>query len=109
MGLSKIKLGNTVLSSELEIEGHDLVIFDRCRRGEGAACFVKKSISYNQKHNFCINTKIISIVIFYLNQFQLVLYRGLLENTTSKIVYNTHSVKLMSFNPRNAIFWVTSM
>ena len=35
IGLSEIKLGNTVLSSELEIEGYDLVRSDRSRRGGG--------------------------------------------------------------------------
>ena len=51
-GLSETKLDNAVLSSELEIEGYDLV-----RSGGGAACFVKNSISYNRKPNFCINTE----------------------------------------------------
>ena len=57
IGLSETKLDNTVLSSELEIEGYDLVRSDRSRRGGGVACFVKNSISYNRKLNFCINTE----------------------------------------------------
>ena len=40
------------MSSELEIER-----YDRSRRGGGVACFVKNSISYNSKPNFCINTE----------------------------------------------------
>ena len=52
IGLSETKLDNTVLSSELEIEGYDLVRSDRSRRGGGVACFVKNSISYNRKPNF---------------------------------------------------------
>ena len=40
IGLSEIKLGNTVLSSELEIEGYDLVRFGRSPGG-GVACFLK--------------------------------------------------------------------
>ena len=59
IGLSETKLDNAVLSSELEIEGYDLV-----RSGGGAACFVKNSISYNRKPNFCINTESIFIEIF---------------------------------------------
>ena len=54
----------TVLSSELEIEGYDLVRSDRSRRGGGVACFVKNFISYNRKPNFCINTESIFIEIF---------------------------------------------
>ena len=57
IGLSETKLDNAVLSSELEIEGYDLVRSDRSRRGGGVACFVKNSISYNRKPNFCINTE----------------------------------------------------
>ena len=41
IGLSEIKLDITVLSSELEIEGYDLIRSDRSRRGGGVACFVK--------------------------------------------------------------------
>ena len=52
------------MSSELEIEGYDLVRSDRSRRGGGVACFVKNSISYNWKLDFCINTKSIFIEIF---------------------------------------------
>ena len=64
IGLSETKLGNTVLSSELEIEGYDVVRSDRSQRGGVVACFVKNSISYNRKHNFCINTESIFIEIF---------------------------------------------
>ena len=64
IGLSETKLDNTVLSSELEIEGYDLVRSDRSRRGGGVACFVKNSISYNWKPNFCINAESIFIEIF---------------------------------------------
>ena len=52
------------MSSELEIEGYDLVRSDRSRRGGGVACFVKNSVSYNRKPNFCINTESIFIQIF---------------------------------------------
>ena len=63
IGLSETKLDNTVLSSELEIEGYDLVRSDRSRRG-GVACFIKNSISYNCKPNFCINAECIFIELF---------------------------------------------
>ena len=60
--LSETKLDSTVLSSELEIGGYELVRSDQSRRGGGVACFVKnKTISYNRKHNFCINTESIFI------------------------------------------------
>ena len=52
--LSETKLDKANLSSELEIEGHDLVRSDRSRRGGKVACFVKNFVSYNEKPNFCI-------------------------------------------------------
>ena len=52
------------MRSELEIEGYDLVIPELSRRRGGVACFVKNSISYNRKPNFCINTESIFIEIF---------------------------------------------
>ena len=58
IGLSETKLGNIVLSSELEIERYALVRSDRSRRGGSLVCFVKNSISYNWKPNFCTNTKV---------------------------------------------------
>ena len=64
IGLSKTKLDNAVLSSELELEGYDLVRSDRSRRGGSVACFVKNSISYNRKPNFCINKESLFIEIF---------------------------------------------
>ena len=41
IGLSETKLDDAVLSSELEIDGYDLVRPDRSRRGGAVACFVK--------------------------------------------------------------------
>ena len=43
IGLSETKLDNTFLSSELEIEGYDLVRSDQSRRGGGTVSFVKNS------------------------------------------------------------------
>ena len=64
MGLSETKLQNTVLSSEIQKEGYNLVRYDQSRRGGGVACFVKNYILYNRKPNFCINTENILIEIF---------------------------------------------
>ena len=63
-GLSETRLDNTALSSEREIEGYDLARFDRSRRGGGVSCFVKSSISYDRKPNFCFNTESVFIELF---------------------------------------------
>ena len=74
IGLSELKLDDTVWSSEPQIEGYYLVRFDRSRGGGGGGvvCFVKNSISYNQKPNFCINTENIFMEVF-LSKFKPVL------------------------------------
>ena len=72
IGLSELKLDDTVWSSEPQIEGYYLVRFDRSRGGRGVVCFVKNSISYNQKPNFCINTENIFMEVF-LSKFKPVL------------------------------------
>ena len=64
IGLSETKLDNTVLNCEIQIERYVLVRSDRSRRGGGVARFVKNSISYKRKPNFCINTENIFIEIF---------------------------------------------
>ena len=42
------------MSSELQIEGYDLVMSDQFRRGGGVGCFVKNSISYNRNLIFAL-------------------------------------------------------
>ena len=38
--VSETKLDETVLSSELEVDGYDLVRLDRSRRGGGVTCCI---------------------------------------------------------------------
>ena len=52
------------MSSELEIEGYDLIRSDRSRIEEGVACIVGNSSSYSRKPNFCINKESIFKEIF---------------------------------------------
>ena len=64
VGISETKLDNSVSSSEIEIEGYDLLRLDWSRRGGGVACHVKKLLAYNYKHDFCKNSESIFIDIF---------------------------------------------
>ena len=52
------------LLSKTEIERYDLLRLDPSRRGGGVACYIKKNLAYNYKHNFCKNTESIFIDIF---------------------------------------------
>ena len=85
------------LSSELEIEEHDLATSDRRQRGEGAACFVKNSISYNQKPNFCINTESNSIETFLTKPVLI----GVLYRPPGK--YNVENCLKRTFSDTNGI------
>ena len=51
-------------SSELEVDGYDLVRLDRSRRGGGVACYIKSLIAYSYKESFCSNTESIFVDIF---------------------------------------------
>ena len=42
LGISETKLDETVMDSELSIEGYDLIRSDRNRHGGGVACYIKK-------------------------------------------------------------------
>ena len=49
IGISEAKLDETILSSELEVDGYDLVRLDRSRRGGGVTCYVKSLITFSYK------------------------------------------------------------
>ena len=57
VGIGETKLDESILSSEIDIEGYDLLRLDLSRRGGGVACYVKKSLAYNYRDNFCKNTE----------------------------------------------------
>ena len=56
VGIGETKLDKSILSSEIDIEGYDRLRLDRSRRGGGVA-YVKKSLAYNYRDNFCKNTE----------------------------------------------------
>ena len=64
VGIGETKLYKSILSSVIDIEGYDLLRLDQSRRGGGVACYVKKSLAYNYRDNFCKNTESIFIDIF---------------------------------------------
>ena len=64
IGISETKLDKTIWSSELEVDGYDLVRLNRSRGGGGVACYIKSSIAYSHKESFCSNTESIFVDIF---------------------------------------------
>ena len=61
IGIGETKLDETILSSELEVYGYNLVRLDRSRRGGGVSCHIKSSIAYSYKDSFCSNTESIFV------------------------------------------------
>ena len=64
VGIGETKLDDSISSSEIEIEGYDLLRLDQSRRGSGVACYIKKSLAYSYKEKFCIKTESIFFDIF---------------------------------------------
>ena len=55
LGITKTKLGNTVNNEEVEIDGYNLIRFDRNRKEVGIACYIKASISFNYHRSLSEN------------------------------------------------------
>ena len=64
VGIGETELDDSISSSEIEFEGYDLLKLDRSRRGGGVACYIKRSLAYNYKGNFCKSTESIFVDIF---------------------------------------------
>ena len=56
-GISESKLDSFILNSELDIGEYDLIKLDRSRRGCRVKCYIRKSLSFNDKTSFCRNIK----------------------------------------------------
>ena len=49
IGISDSQLGDSVLSSEIQIENYDLIRSDRNKHGGSVGCLIRKILSYNKK------------------------------------------------------------
>ena len=47
-----MKLDDSLLTSEIQVEEYDLVCCDRNRHGGGVACYIRNDLSYNVKSCF---------------------------------------------------------
>ena len=64
VGIGETKLDNSFSSSEIEIEGYDLLRLDRSRRSGGVARYIKKPLACNYKDNFCKSNETVFLDIF---------------------------------------------
>ena len=118
VGIGETKLDKSILYSEIDIEGYDLLRLDRSRRGGGVACYVKKSLAYNYRDNFCKNTESIFSDIFLPKTKPIVigiLYRPPDKNDFVKNLeetfklFNVVNVKLTEHGRIHKTFHVTDI
>ena len=89
IGISEIKLGKTILSSELEIDDYDLVRLNWSRRDGSVACYIAySSIAYSYKDSICSNIESITFDI-YLPKSKPIL-RGILYRPPNKSDFVIH-------------------
>ena len=62
IGISETKLDETILSSELEVDGYDLVQLDRSRRCDGVACYIKSRLHIVTKTGFAVIPKVFLLI-----------------------------------------------
>ena len=89
IGVSETKLDETILSSELEVDGYDLVRLDQSRRSGGVACYIKSWIAYSYEDSFCSNTESIFLDIFFLPKSKPILL-GILYRPPDKSDFVRH-------------------
>ena len=65
IGISKSKLDDSVLSSEIQTENYDQICSDRNRHGSSVACFIRIDLSYNTKSFLPSEIENIFIDIFF--------------------------------------------
>ena len=51
LGITEVKLDNTVRNEELKIDGYNLLRSDRNKNGGGVACYIKSNIAHNRQSN----------------------------------------------------------
>ena len=61
IGITEIKLDNTICDSEVAVDGYNIVRNDRNRNGGGVACYIRNNICFNRKA--CMSDNIENIFI----------------------------------------------
>ena len=88
IGTSEIKPDKTILSSELEVDGYDLVRLDRLSRGGSVSCYIKSLIVCSYKGSFCSTTDSFFVDIFLTKSKPILL--GILYRPRNKSDFIKH-------------------
>ena len=64
IGISESKLDNFIFDSKIEIDGYNILRFDRKRHGGGVASYVRNDLSFTKRNYFPHDIEIIFMEIF---------------------------------------------
>ena len=64
IGISESKLDNSIFDLEIEIDGYNILRFDRNRHRGGVACYVRNDFSFTKRNYFPHNIETIFIETF---------------------------------------------
>ena len=64
IGISESKLDNSIFDLEIEIDGYNILIFDKNRHGGGVACYVRNDLSFTKSNHFPHDIQTIFLDIF---------------------------------------------
>ena len=68
IGTTETKLDDSVLDSEISINGYDIIRNDRNRKGGGVACYIRQNICYNSKNVFPSTVENFFLIYYSLKQ-----------------------------------------
>ena len=103
--ISESKLGNSIFDLEIEIDGYNILRFDRNRHGGGVACYVRNDLSFTKRNYFPHDIATIFIEIFLSKTKPMtvgIVYLPL-SQTSFLETMNEHFYKLDTFNKETYI------
>ena len=65
IGIDKLRLDDSVLSSEIQIDNYNKFRYDRNRHGGGVVCYIRNNLNYDVKSFFRLKLKVFSLKHFY--------------------------------------------
>ena len=104
-GILESKLDNSIFDSEIEIDGYNILRFDRNRHGGRVACYVRTALSFTKRNYFPHDIETIFIEIFLPKTKPLTV--GIVYQPPSQISFletmNKHFHKLDTINKETYI------
>ena len=104
--ISELKLNSSLFDLEIEIDGYNILRFDRNRHGGGVTCYVRNNLSFTKINYFLYDVETIFIEIFLLKTKPMtvgIVYRPPSQASFLETV-NENFYKLDAINKETYIF-----